>query len=1005
MNLDWLTNPEVFAVNRVKAHSDHEYFTPEYGYEQLRISQKGWWKFSYAPNLAAVPEGFFKEGFDDSNWRRIQVPGHIQLQGYGRPQYVNTMYPWDGLEEVEPPRVPAGDNPVGLYVHEFLLPEHFAGRPVGICFEGVESAFYLWLNGAFIGYSEDSFTPAEFDLTPYVRAEQNRLCVMVVRYCSGSWLEDQDFWRFSGIFRDVFLYTAADTHVQDLFIKPQVDRNLKEGTLRCELELTGKPEGKVCFRLFNPRGEPVIDGGTSPAAEYVVWEEALSEISLWSAERPHLYRLEIQLVNQNNQVVETVIAKVGFRRFEIQNGLMTLNGKRILFKGVNRHEFSAERGRCITKEEILWDIICMKRNNINAVRTSHYPNQKELYDLCDEYGLYVIDEANIETHGSWMVMNSVIGGERALPGDHPEWKAAVLDRGNGMLQKDKNHPSILVWSCGNESYGGKNLYTLSEFYRRTDPSRLVHYEGIFHDRRYDNTSDIESRMYAKPHEIEAYLLDAPAKPYISCEFAHSMGNSTGNLDEYMDLAERYPMYQGGFIWDFIDQALWQTDEQGNRYLAVGGDFGDRPNDGYFCGNGLVTADRKETAKLRAVKEAYQGVLFTGEAPGFVTVKNRFLWLNTSEFSFDWTVLCDGRPVKTGCLQLEIEPGEEQPVPLPFTAPDRQAEYILQVSMRLKKECPWAPSGHELAFGQTVLPAPAADRFQMSPGLAAKRLPADVVRGDVNLGYRMASAAALVWRVPGVLTSLKAGNRELLSAPLRPDFWRAPTDNDSGNGNTRRWGRWKLASLYSECQELSGHADHKETRLDISYLLCGITNAQCRFTYQFWKNNSFSLMMELTREMGTGDMPVFGFSFEMPKDFSLVRWYGNGPGESYCDRKQGTRAGIYESTPEGLMADYLRPQECGNLTDIRWIEITDQGGHGLRLSGEELFECSVLPYSSHQLELARRRYQLPVSASTVVHAKKKQCGVGGDDSWGAPVHRKYLAEEEKGMNFKIWFNIF
>lgn len=997
MDLDWLTNPEVFAVNRLKAHSSHEYFTPEYGYEQLRISQKGWWKFSYAPNLSAVPADFYKEGFDDSGWRRIQVPGHIQLQGYGNPQYVNTMYPWDGVEEADPPRVPVAENPVGLYVHEFSLPEHFTGHPVGICFEGVESAFYLWLNGVFIGYSEDSFTPAEFDLTPHARAEQNRLCVMVVRYCSGSWLEDQDFWRFSGIFREVFLYTVGDTHIQDLFIKPQVSPGLKEGELRCELELTGKLEGVVCFRLSDPRGDLITDSGIRQMAEHVSWQESLSEIALWSAERPHLYRLEIELANQNNQVVETVVAKVGFRRFEMQNGLMMLNGKRILFKGVNRHEFSAESGRCITKKEIIWDIICMKRNNINAVRTSHYPNQKELYDLCDEYGLYVIDEANIETHGSWMVMNSVIGGERVLPGDHPEWRAAVLDRGNGMLQRDKNHPSILMWSCGNESYGGENLYALSEFFRHTDPSRLVHYEGVFHDRRYNNTSDVESRMYAKPHEIEAYLRDAPVKPYISCEFAHSMGNSTGNLDKYMDLAERYPMYQGGFIWDFIDQALWHTDEQGNRYLAAGGDFGDRPDDGYFCGNGLVTADRKETAKLWAVKEAYQGVIFTSEKPGFMTVKNRFNWLNTKEFSFDWTVLCNGKPVKNDCLHLAIEPGKEQVVPVPFMVPDCQAEYIFQISMRLKEACPWAERGHELAFGQIILKNEAE--------LKENQPPADLIRGDVNLGYQMASATALVWQAQGLLTSLKAGGRELLSAPLRPDFWRAPTDNDLGNGNTRRWGLWKLASLYSACEELVSQADDKEIRLDISYLLSEITNAGCRFTYQFWKNNSFSLMMELTREMGSGDMPVFGFAFEMPKDFSDIRWYGNGPGESYCDRKQGARAGIHESKPECLMADYLRPQECGNLTDIRWIEIMDRRGHGLRLSSEALFECSVLPYTSHQIELARHQWQLPVSAATVVHVKKKQCGVGGDDSWGAPVHPEYLAEEVRGMNFKIWFDIF
>ena len=594
-SLEWLENPGIFQVNRIKAHSDHFFYEKETETSlkektPLRQYLNGEWSFSYSENPDGREKDFYREGYDISHFGRIQVPGHIQTQGYDHMHYINTMYPWDGQEELRPPRISREYNPVGSYVKEFELEESLKGKKLFLSFQGVEATFYVWLNGSFVGYSEDSFTPAEFDITPFIKDKKNKLAVEVYKRCSGSWLEDQDFWRFSGIFRDVYVYAVPRIHVQDLFVKAELDDSYEKGVFSAEWELLGYEEGaELELVLEDHKGEVLYKERTAAGSEGVKARE-VGTVRPWSGENPYLYTLYVRIYDGNGRLIEVVKETVGFRRFEMKNGLMLINGKRMVFRGVNRHEFDRRKGRAIGAEEMLWDIRFMKRHNINAVRTSHYPNQSLWYRLCDEYGIYLIDETNLESHGSWQKMGKCDPSWN-VPGSLPEWKENVVDRACSMLERDKNHPSVVIWSCGNESYAGEDILAMAEFFRERDNTRLVHYEGCVWNREYADSTDMESRMYAKPAEIAEYLDSDPKKPYISCEYMHAMGNSCGGMKLYTDLEDRYEKYQGGFIWDYIDQAAERVNEFWETVLSYGGDFDDRASDYEFCTNGIVYADK------------------------------------------------------------------------------------------------------------------------------------------------------------------------------------------------------------------------------------------------------------------------------------------------------------------------------------------------------------------------------------------------------------------------------
>lgn len=600
--LRWLTDPTVFAVNRLDAHSDHIcYRTAEEaaaGRTSLRQSLDGLWRFCWSPNPAARPAEFWRPDADLSAFGTIQVPGHIEMQGYGELQYTNTLYPWDGRVGLRPPEIDWDNAPVGSYLLDFTLDEGLRGQRVCVSFQGVEQAMYLWCNGVFVGYAEDSFTPSDFDLTDCLQEGTNRLCVEVHKRCSASWIEDQDFFRFSGIFRSVFLYAKPKVHLADLWLQAGLEEDNLTGTLTPRLKLEGETAGaKVTLRLTDREGYALYEGPvTGDTLE-------LQGVQPWSHQTPTLYHAELTITDDEGAVQEVVPYDIGFRRFEMKDGVMCLNGERVVFNGVNRHEWNAEKGRAIGPEDMYAAMDVFRRNHINAVRTCHYPDQSLWYDLCDRNGIYMIDETNLESHGSWQKLGAVEPSWN-VPGSLPEWKDCVVDRARSMFERDKNHTAILIWSCGNESYAGEDILAMTEFFHAQDPGRLVHYEGVFHNRDFDRISDMESRMYEKPWNIRAYLESGPAKPFILCEYMHDMGNSLGGMESYIRLAEEYPQYQGGFIWDYMDQALWHNDALGRRVLGYGGDFGERTTDYNFSGNGIVYADGAEKPAMQEVRYWY-----------------------------------------------------------------------------------------------------------------------------------------------------------------------------------------------------------------------------------------------------------------------------------------------------------------------------------------------------------------------------------------------------------------
>lgn len=606
--LKWLTDPKVFKVNRVDAHSDHIAYLNEeeikLGKTSLRQYLNGKWFFNYSETIKDRLENFYDPKINLEEFDLINVPGHIELQGYGQIQYINTLYPWDGHSEIRPPQIDEDRTSVGSYICKFNLDKDLIDKEIYISFQGVEKAFYLWLNGEFIGYSEDSFTPSEFKLSPYIKDTDNILSVQVFQNSSASWLEDQDMFRFSGIFRDVYLYAKPKIHIDDVWFKTDVIDNV--GKLKIRLKIDSKENNfKINLKLLD-KDETLIDKflNLKREGDYLISEEFnLDNIKLWDHGNPNLYQTRLTIYDEKNNIVEIVPYDIGFRKLELKNGIIELNGNRLFINGVNRHEWNPSTGRVITKEQMEEELEVIKNNNINAVRTSHYPNNTYWYELSDKNGIYLVDETNLETHGSWQKLMKV-DPEWNVPGDLPEWKENVLDRAKSMFERDKNHPSILFWSVGNESYAGSNLMAMADYFRDQDSSRLVHYEGSFHNREWDDISDVESQMYAPPEQVRRYLENNPRKPFILCEYMHDMGNSLGGLESYIRLGEEFDMYQGGFIWDFKDQALWKRDNEGHTFLGYGGDFGERQTDYNFSGNGIVFADLKEKPATQEVKYWY-----------------------------------------------------------------------------------------------------------------------------------------------------------------------------------------------------------------------------------------------------------------------------------------------------------------------------------------------------------------------------------------------------------------
>ncbi len=1000
-----LRSPAYFAENRVPAHSDHIPYASRAEWAageetSLRFSLNGLWKFHHALNFRQTIDGFESPAYDCRSWADIPVPAHIQMEGYGTPQYCNVQYPWDGMEDIDVGKIPEDFNPVASYCKTFFLPEAFAGRRVFVSFQGAESCVIVWLNGHYVGFSSDSFTPSDFELTPYLVPGENKLCCQVVRWCSGSWIEDQDFMRFSGLFRDVFLYAVPDVHMQDIKVKTLLDDRYTDATLEVTVQLAARDalRGRLCLAL---KDEDTVVMAEQDAASEVAFSLPVPAPRLWSAEAPNLYDLELKLLGEDGQEIEFVCEKVGFRRFEIKDSVMLLNGRRIVFKGVDRHDFCAESGRAVPEWKVRRDLITMKRNNINAIRTSHYPNTSCLYRIADELGLYVIDENNMETHGVWdMVYSGTKPKEYLLPGDRMDWLDILLDRVNSTYQRDKNHACILMWSCGNESAGGKVIDAMADRFRALDDTRITHYEGAYRVPGYPQESDVVSTMYIPVAKIREYLKEHRDKPYILCEYTHSMGNSNGAMHKYTEYAYEEPLFQGGFIWDYLDQSIRTKNRFGGVRYGYGGDFGERPNDGNFSGNGILFGDGSESPKVQEVKYNYQNII-CDVTERSVLIHNRHMFLNTAAFDCTVTLARDGVEIARAPLRTAVAPLQKRRYMLPFAPQTRGGEYTATVSFTLREDVSWAPRGHEIAFGQGVWTV-------AREAVHAQHAPLRVVHGAKNLGVHGEHFSALFSYQQNGLVSYKFGGVEMLRSIPMPNFWRAPTDNDRGNRMPARYGQWKLASLYGNLRNPSFDGKPEVTEpgdgtvsICFTYPLPTTPQAVCDVTYTVHPCGRIDVTLHYDPVKGLGDMPEFGMMLKLDADYDRIRWYGMGPQECYCDRSQGARLGIWQTTAKDNLTPYLVPQECGNRTGVRWAEVTDVRGRGLRFTGEGM-EFSALPYTPHELECADHPDELPPIHYTVIRAALRQMGVAGDDSWGARTHDEYLISVKKPLTFTFSF---
>ena len=1001
-------DPEYFRDGRLDAHSDHVYYASEEEAvdreTSYRESLNGLWKFQYARNYESAIPGFEAEEYNCKDWEDIYVPAHIQMEGYDVPQYANVQYPWEGHEEINPGEIPTHFNPTASYVKYFTVPEQMQGKRLFISFQGAESGLALWLNGKFVGYSEDSFTPSEFELTEYVKEGENKLAAQVFKWTASSWCEDQDFYRFSGIYRDVYLYTVPEVHVNDLRLRAIPDVSLASA----DFELTTKTWGKGQLKIVLSKEGNVVLEDVKEISDEDTFSWKVDAPILWSAEDPQLYDLELTVSDENGNVQEIIPQKVGFRRFEMKDGIMTLNGKRIVFKGVNRHEFSSVTGRHVSEEELRKDLTTMKLNNINAIRTCHYPDMSKIYELCDEYGLYMIDETNLESHGSWDVAEMTKDFTYTVPYNKPEWLGMMLDRANSMYQRDKNHPAILIWSCGNESFGGKDIFEMSQLFRSEDPTRLVHYEGVFHDRSYNDTSDMESQMYPPVEAIKEFLAKDNSKPFICCEYTHAMGNSCGAMHKYTDLTDTEPKYQGGFIWDYIDQSIYKKDRYGKEFQAYGGDFGERPTDYNFSGNGIAYGgDREASPKMQEVKFNYQNIT-AKVSEDKVTVINKNLFVNTDTFDAKVILAKDGKVICTKPLATAVAPLSEETYELPIAKQERPGEYTVTVSFHLKADTVWAKAGHEVAFGQYVY------QVEKEPVVCTDEI--EIIRSTHNIGIRGAHFEVLFSVLNGGLVSYKYAGREMIESIPKPNFWRAPIDNDCGNLMQMRYAQWKIASMYLNFKDyrdgiyVGGHQPQLEVKehsavVSYTYVMPTTPMAECHISYEVFGDGRVKTTLTYDPVKELGDMPEFGVMFKFNADYDHVEWYGLGEAETYADRKHGAKLGIYKNMVADNMAHYMVPQECGAKEEVRWAKVTDRKGRGMLFemdseNGPRMF--SALPYTPHEMENAMHPYELPEVHYTVVRAAKGQMGIGGDDSWGSRTHEEYLLKSDEKMTFSFVF---
>lgn len=986
----FLESPEIFQNNTCLPHSHYRIFTTKESAlsGDLQVSLlNGEWKFCYKNNpYLTIDNCFWDSSSLCEHWNSIIVPSHIELSGYAPPQYVNVSYPWDGLEEVRIGSVPNKYNPTGYYVTSFLFKERANPSRTFLRFDGVESCLFLWINGNFVGYSEDSFTPAEFDISSFILPGLNKIAVKVVKWCSGSWLEDQDFWRLSGIFRDVTLITRPESYIQDFTVRYSCD--IKHRLCSVVIEVQTNAAILPHAQLYN-------QGKVLPLYDYNIQKSRtncyhisfrLCEVIFWSSETPHLYQLLLGLENDE----EYLSINLGFREILIENGILKINGRRLIINGINRHEFSAYSGRAISYQDMLWDVKTMKQNNINAVRTSHYPNHPDFYELCNLYGLYVLDEVNLETQGTWNFPDGN-SGQKAIPHNSEIWKDNVLNRAASLYHRDKNFTCVIIWSLGNESYGGSNFLAMKDYFHNQDPSRPVHYEGIIFEPAYSDATDIHSTMYYDTEQVLNYLDNNPGKPYIQCEFSHAMGNSCGILYKYTDLVHKYSHYQGGFLWDFIDQAIW---EPTLKALLYGGDFKERPNDGNFCGNGIVFADRRISPKMQEVKYCYQPVTICINEVNCI-IFNHMLFTNTDEYQWVLTLFENGVLIQEKDIAVSCPPSESVIYPHCFNnlAPDR--EYTMRLSMQLSKDILWEGQGYELGFGEFISGKYTAPNTDIS----ASRL--QYVDSDYYFGIHGNYFSVLFQKKTGFLVSYRYKGLELIKSPIRPNFWRAPTDNDLGFGMDSLCGKWKLAGPYAKLVHFSSCQEEVYIKATAVYSIPVFPEASCRLTYKVYADGEINIVCEYYPGEAVPPMlPEFSILFTTYSEFTEWSYYGLGPDENYCDRSRGAKLGIYKSDPVSNCTPYLRPQECGMRTGIRYSELLNKDSEGMRFDFKHPLSVSILPYTPDELENAGHFFELPPIYQTVIRIAGQHMGIGGDDSWGAVPHSEYQIPSDRPYSFEF-----
>jgi beta-galactosidase len=1022
---DW-ENPEVFNINREDPHASLISFPDEQSaLEGIKenspdyLSLDGTWKFNWVKSPNERPFWFFKDDYDTRNWKNIEVPSNWQMKGYDVPIYVNISYPF----KKDPPNIAHDFNPVGSYKRSFKVSSEWKDKEVFIQFGAVSSAFYVWVNEQLVGYSEDSKVPAEFNITKYLRSGKNSLAVEVYRWCDGSYLEDQDFWRLSGIQRTVFLHARPKTFISDFFAAGDLENNYNDGLLKIEASLKGNSGNDLVveaslydetIKIFTESKDAKLSAGKT----VINFSKKIPGIKKWSAEKPNLYTLVLSLKNKDGSSLESVSAKIGFRKVEIVNSQLLVNGVAIRIKGTNMHEHNEITGHVIDEATVLKDIRVMKSNNINAVRTSHYPQQEFWYEMCDKYGLYLVDEADIESHG--------IGYDKDITlADKPEWEAAHINRMQRMVERDKNHPSVIFWSMGNEAGDGNTFLKGYKWIKGRDATRPVQYERA---EKSTNTTerhtDIWCPMYPPKEYLEAYAKDEKNnRPLIMCEYAHAMGNSTGNLQDYWDIIEKYPKLQGGFIWDWVDQGLLKTNENGEKYWAYGGDYGEEgiPSDGNFNINGLVWPDRTGHPGLAEVNKVYQNIGFESVdlKNGMVKIKNKYDFTDLSEFIFEWEVVCDGVAIQSGKIPVPaIKPKADLLIKVPLNQidPAPGAEYFLNFKVLRSEAWNYVPEDHVYATAQFKLPVVVKPVLSKRDNLAILQTKTVGKKLEVS-GVNMKIVFDLG---SGSMESFNYKGRELMKKGTEPDFWRPPTDNDYGYNMDKLLGVWKKAGertlvtkaninqpepdrvVVSFNYDIPDTAGQKIGGYATIFTVYGSADVIVK--------NMFSKISDKIPEI-----PRMGMQMQLPVEFTNLKWLGRGPHENYTDRKTSAEVGLYESTVSDQYTPYIRPQENGYKTDTRWLTLTDDNGTGILVSGDPLFCFSALNNIHDDFEspgkLSQYRKDAKTANTHTIDVKPRdivnlnvdfgQMGVGGDNSWGALIHPEYrLLNKKYEYSFRI-----